>query len=622
MLERLFQLSAARTNVRTEVVAGVTTFLAMAYIIFVQPTVLSATGMDRGAVLTATCLASAIATLIMAFAANYPIAVAPAMGHNFFFAFTVVQAGGTPWPVALGAVALAGIAFVLTAGVGLRERVITAIPESLKHAISVGIGLLIALVGLEWGGIVVDSPATLVTLGPLGSPPVLLTLGTLALMAVLAARGVAGALLIGMAAATVVALATGLTTYEGVVSTPPSLAPTFLKLDILGALQPALIDAVIVFFFLALFDSIGTLVGVAGRIGVARNGTLPRAKQALLADAVGTVIGAGLGTSTVTAYVESSAGVAAGGRTGLANVVTAALFLCALFFNPLVKMIGGGYSTGAGPTLYPIVAPALILVGVMMMESVQRIRWNDFTEAVPAFSDAAHDAAGVQHHGRHCLRLYCVRDPEARDRPLARARLARVPVRAVVLPEVRVSVGRPPSLITNHCHSATNHQPPAMDLLITPVDLSNALTGSSPPLLIDGRPAEEFARGQIPGAVHLDLWGVSLIDTSDAPLKAFMWMIGHLFALRGVSPDRAGRRVRARLGTAGRTDVLAARVPGSSERACARWRHSGVETTRAADEHRARCAGRKHLARRAASGQDCDMARRRVPSRAGRDRHH
>jgi AGZA family xanthine/uracil permease-like MFS transporter len=307
------------------------------------------------------------------------------MGHNFFFAYTVVVAGGTSWQVALGAVAIAGIIFTLTAGVGLRERVIQAIPASLKHAISVGVGLLIALVGLEWAGIVVDAPATLVTLGPLDSPPVVLAVGTLAVMAVLMARGVRGALVIGIGMSTVAALALGLARFEGVVATPPSLAPTFMQLDIVGALQPALADAVIVFFFLALFDSIGTLVGVAGRIGLAPDGTLPRARQALLADATGTVVGACLGTSTVTAYIESATGVAAGGRTGLANVVTAALFLLALFFHPLVRTIGGGYAAADGVTLYPIVAPALVLVGVMMMESVRHIRWDDATDAVPAF---------------------------------------------------------------------------------------------------------------------------------------------------------------------------------------------------------------------------------------------
>ena len=372
--------------VRTEVLAGATTFLTSAYIIFVQPTVLSAAGMDHGAVLTATCLATAVATLLMAFLANYPIVVAPAMGHNFFFAFTVVVAGGTPWQVALGAVAIAGVLFILTAGIGLRERVISAIPESLKHAITVGIGLLIAVIGLQWSGIIVDSPGTLVTLGPLTSPPVLLAVGTLTVTAVLMARGVRAAMLIGMAAGTVVAVAAGLARFGGIVAAPPSLAPTFMQLDVLGALRPSLIDVVFVFFLLALFDSIGTLVGLADRIGLLReDGTLPRARQALLADAVGTVAGACLGTSTVTAYIESSTGVAAGGRTGLTAVVAAGLFLLALFFYPLVGLVGSGYETAGGTVLYPMVAPALVLVGVMMMESVRRIVWDDLTEAIPGF---------------------------------------------------------------------------------------------------------------------------------------------------------------------------------------------------------------------------------------------
>lgn len=385
MLERLFQLSAHGTTVRTEAVAGATTFLTTAYIIFVQPAVLSAAGMDSGAVLTATCIASAIATLLMAFGANYPIAVAPAMGHNFFFAFTVVLAGGTPWQMALGAVAIAGLLFILTAGLGLRELVIRALPESFTHAIGVGIGLLIALIGLEWGGIIVDAPGTLVTLGNLGDPPVLLTLGTFTLMAVLQAWRVRGAALIGMGAAAIAALAMGLTTWTGVVSLPPSLAPTFMQLDVRGALSPAMIDAVFVFFFLALFDSVGTLVALATRLGLVRNGTFPRARQALLADAVGTVVGAGLGTSTVTAYVESSTGVAAGGRTGLAAVVIALLFLLALFFHPIVELVGGGYTGSGGLTLYPVIAPALLLVGVTMMDGVRHVRWDDFTEALPAF---------------------------------------------------------------------------------------------------------------------------------------------------------------------------------------------------------------------------------------------
>jgi AGZA family xanthine/uracil permease-like MFS transporter len=385
VIERFFRLTEHRTTVRTEVVAGVTTFLTMAYIIFVQPTVLSAAGMDFGAVLVATCLASGIATLMMGLFANYPIAVAPAMGHNFFFAFTVVAATGVRWQTALGAVAVAGVIFILTAGIGLRERLIPAIPESLKHAMAVGIGLLIALIGLEWGGIVRAAPGTLVTLGHLNSPAALLTVFGLLIMGMLTARRVRGALLLGMLASTVAGLATGLVRYDGIVSTPPSIAPTLLRLDVIGAFSPSMISVIFVFFFLALFDSVGTLVGVASQAGLMRGNGLPRARPALLADAIGTVIGAMLGTSTVTAYIESSTGVAAGGRTGLANVVTASLFFLSLFFFPLVRMIGGGYPAGDGLTLYPVIAPALVLVGTMMMPGVRSIAWDDPTEAIPAF---------------------------------------------------------------------------------------------------------------------------------------------------------------------------------------------------------------------------------------------
>jgi AGZA family xanthine/uracil permease-like MFS transporter len=384
LLDRRFALSANGTTVSTEVLAGVTTFLTMAYIVFVQPAVLSAAGMDFGAVLAATCLSTALATTLMGLTANYPIAVAPAMGHNFFFAYTVVLGMHVPWQVALGAVAVAGFVFILTAGIGLRERVVTAIPGSLKHAIGAGIGLLIAAVGLQWAGLIVASPGTLVALGDLHSRPVLFSLAGLAVTAVLMARRVRGALLWGMLTATAVGLPLGLVRYQGVASLPPSLAPTFLQLDVAGALAPGMIAVVFVFFFLALFDSIGTLVGVGEQAGLMRDGTLPRARQALLADAIGTVAGAALGTSTVTAYVESGAGIAAGGRTGLASLVTAGLFLVTLFLHPLVRMIGGGYASGT-TTLYPVIAPALVLVGTMMMGGLRQIDWGDPTEAVPAF---------------------------------------------------------------------------------------------------------------------------------------------------------------------------------------------------------------------------------------------
>jgi AGZA family xanthine/uracil permease-like MFS transporter len=383
-LERRFQLAAHGTTVGTEVLAGVTTFMTMAYIIFVQPAVLSAAGMDFGAVLTATCLATALATLLMALLANYPIAVAPAMGHNFFFAFSVVVAMKVPWQVALGAVAVAGLIFVATAGVGLRERLITAIPASLKHAIAAGIGLLIAAIGQQWAGLIVAAPGTLVTLGNLHSRPVLVSLGALLLTATLMVRRVPGAFLWGILAAAAAAVPLGLARFEGVLSTPPSLAPTFMQLDIAGAFAPGMMAVVFVFFFLALFDSVGTLVGVGSQAGLMRNGTLPRAREALLADAIGTVAGAALGTSTVTAYIESGAGVAAGGRTGLTAVVTAALFLLSLFCYPIVRTIGGGYTSGS-TTLYPIIAAPLILVGTLMIGGLREVAWDEPTEAIPAF---------------------------------------------------------------------------------------------------------------------------------------------------------------------------------------------------------------------------------------------
>jgi AGZA family xanthine/uracil permease-like MFS transporter len=383
-LDRRFGITANGSTIRTELLAGLTTFLTMAYIVFVQPAVLSAAGMDFGAVMVATCLATALATTLMALMANYPIAVAPAMGHNFFFAYSVVVAMHVPWQIALGAVALAGIVFVLTAGIGLREHLITAIPQSLKYGIAAGIGLLIATIGLEWAGFVVGAPGTLVTLGNLHGRPVLLALFGLVLTAILIARKIPGAFLWGILATTAIGLPLGVVHYQGFVSAPPSIRPTLLQLDILGAFSPSMITVVLVFFFLALFDSVGTLVGVGEQAGLMRNGTLPRARQALLADAVGTVAGAALGTSTVTAYIESSAGVAAGGRTGLASLVTAAFFVLSLFAYPLVKMIGGGVTVGQA-TLYPVISAPLILVGTMMIGGLRHVAWDDPTEGIPAF---------------------------------------------------------------------------------------------------------------------------------------------------------------------------------------------------------------------------------------------
>jgi len=385
MLEKLFQLKVHNTNLKTEVIAGATTFMTLSYIIFVQPTVLSACGMDFGSVLVATCVSSALATLVMGFYANYPVALAPGMGQNFFFAYTVVLKMGIPWRQALGAVFISGALFFLLSFFGFREKLIDGIPDSLKEAIAVGIGLFVAMIGFQWSGIVVASPNTLVAIGNLKSTPVLLSFFGLVLTAILVVIRARGALLWGILATAVAGIPMGVVKYHGVFGRVPSLAPTFMKLDIAGAFKLGLASVIFVFFFLALFDSVGTLVGVSNQAGLLVNGKLPRAREALSADAFGSVAGALLGTSTVTAYVESAAGVAEGGRTGLANLVTGFLMLASLFLYPLSRMIGDGFRLAGGLQIYPVVAPALIIVGSMMLRNVSKIRWDDPTESIPAF---------------------------------------------------------------------------------------------------------------------------------------------------------------------------------------------------------------------------------------------
>ena len=386
MIEKLFQLQASGTTVKREIVAGCTTFMTLSYIIFVQPTVLSAAGMDSGAVMAATCITSAFAMVLMAFLANYPIALAPGMGHNFYFTFTVCLTLGIAWQQALGAVFIAGVFFVLLSFVGLREKVMGILPIPLRNAIPAGIGLLIALVGLRWAGLIVDHPATYVTLGSLKSAPVLLSVFGLVVIAILFALNVRGAILIGILASTVVGLIAGLVKFEGVVSAPPSIAPTFFKLQIPNIfVNPELIAIIFIFIFLDLFDTVGTLVGVGQQAGLMVDGKLPRARQALFSDAVATSTGALLGTSTVTSYIESASGISAGGRTGLTNIVTAILMLLALFFSPLIKMVGAGYAVSENMTLYPVIAPALIIIGCLMLKNVVSINWDDFTESIPAF---------------------------------------------------------------------------------------------------------------------------------------------------------------------------------------------------------------------------------------------
>jgi AGZA family xanthine/uracil permease-like MFS transporter len=385
MLQRLFHLDEQGTDVRTEVLGGVTTFMTMAYIVFVNPAVLSGAGMDFGAVMTATCLAAAIATVAMGLAANYPIALAPGMGENFFF-LTVVVGMAVSWQVALAAVFISGVVFVLLTFLRIREMIIDAIPNSLKHAIAVGIGLFIAFIGFTGAGIVEKSDTgMLMRLGDLSRPPTLLACVGLLLIIALMARRIKGAILIGIIVTSVLAWAFNLVEWQGFVSAPPSMAPTFMQLDLRGLLDAAMIPVIVIFLFMAVFDAIGTLIGVTERAGLLRDGKLPRATRALLADSSGTVVGSIFGTSTVTAYIESATGVSAGARTGLANMVTGALFVLVLFFSPLVKMVGGGVPIEGGGVLQPMTSPALIVVGCLMVGSIRRIDWSDFTESFPAF---------------------------------------------------------------------------------------------------------------------------------------------------------------------------------------------------------------------------------------------
>ncbi|MCF6148972.1 MAG: NCS2 family permease [Candidatus Kuenenia sp.] len=391
MIEKIFKLRQNGTNVRTEMVAGATTFLTMSYIIFVQPAVLSGCGMDFGSVMAATCISSAFACILMAFLANYPIALAPAMGHNFYFAFTICGpaiAGGLgySWQIALGANLIAGTLLFILSFFGLRELVISIIPDSLKSAIAVGIGLLIALVGFEYGGIIVDKPGALVGLGDPKSPEMWLSLSGVIAIGTMVALRIRGAILYGIIGTALIGIPLGLVHYQGIVSKPPSIEPTLLKCDPFNVVtQPGLISIIFILFFLDLFDTVGTVVGVGEQGGFYKKGKFPRIKQVFLSDALGTISGTLLGTSTVTSYIESSAGIQAGGRTGLSNLVTAGLLLLSLLFYPLIKMVGGGYETPQGNYLYPIVAPSLIIVGSMMIFNVKNIKWEDPTESLPAF---------------------------------------------------------------------------------------------------------------------------------------------------------------------------------------------------------------------------------------------
>jgi len=384
-IEDFFKLKELNTNIRTEVVAGLTTFMAMAYIIFVNPAMISKTGMDFGAAMMATCISAAVATILMGLYVNYPIALAAGMGENAFFTYTVCLTMGISWQVALGCVFIEGIIFILLTLTKIRQAIIDAIPSAIRYGIACGIGLLIAFVGLIDAGVVKGHPATLVTLGDVtGIAPILAIIG-LIVTCVLLVKNIRGAILWGILITAIIGMFLGVVKFQGLVSMPPSMLPTFMKMDILGAMKMGLITIVFIFLFMDIFDTVGTLAGVGELGGFMRGGKLPRAGKAMLTDAIGTCVGAACGTPTVTSYIESAAGIASGGRSGLTSVVTGLAFLAALFFSPLISMIGGGYQAANGAILHPVTAPALIIVGSMMVHSVTKVNWHEYTDSIPAF---------------------------------------------------------------------------------------------------------------------------------------------------------------------------------------------------------------------------------------------
>jgi AGZA family xanthine/uracil permease-like MFS transporter len=372
-MDKFFKLSEHGTSVRTEVVAGITTFLTMAYIIFVNPAILGDAGMPKDAVFVATCLAAALGTIIMGMYANYPIAMAPGMGLNAYFAYAVVLGMGIPWQAALGAVFISGCLFILVSVLKIREQIVNGIPHSLRTAITVGIGLFLALIAMKSAGIVVANPDTLVKAGDVHKPAAVMAIFGFLLIVALDRLRVQGAILIGIVVVTIMSFFFGGNTFHGLVSMPPSLAPTLLHLDLKGALSVGLVNVVLVFFLVELFDATGTLMGVASRGGLLIDGKMKRLNKALLADSCAIVAGSVLGTSSTTAYIESAAGVQAGGRTGLTALVVALLFLAALFIAPIAGAVPP-YAT----------APALLYVACLMLRDLVDIDWSDTTESVPA----------------------------------------------------------------------------------------------------------------------------------------------------------------------------------------------------------------------------------------------
>ncbi len=385
MIKEYFRFEELGATYRGEITGGLTTFMAMAYIIFLNPAILTNAGMDFDAVMIATCLSAALATIIMGLWARYPIAQAPGLGLNAFFAYSVVLGMGISWQTALGAVFIAGVVFILLTLLKVREAVINVIPRDIQMAIAVGIGLFIAAIGLWHAGFISKDPGAFITMGPIHHPASVLSVVGLLLLGIMVILRVRGAILWSMIITLILGVAFKVIEYTGVVASPPSLDPTFLKLDILGALKTQTGTIILVFLFVDMFDTAGTLVGIGNQAGFMKDGKLPRASRALFSDAVGSTSGALLGTSTVTSYIESATGIGAGARTGFANLITGLMFVLMIFFIPVARMAGGGIEIAEGKVLYPVTAPALIYVGSIMIRNITNIDWNDVASAFPCF---------------------------------------------------------------------------------------------------------------------------------------------------------------------------------------------------------------------------------------------
>ena len=374
MLKKLFGFNPQETTIRTEIMAGVTTFLTMAYILAVNPNILGETGMDKGALFTTTVLMAALPTLFMGLYAKLPLALAPGMGLNAFFAYTVCMVMGYSWQFALTAVFLEGLVFLLLTVTNLREKIVDVLPDTLKKAISAGIGLYIAFIGLKSAGIIVNNEATLVSLGDISGGSALLGLIGIVLTSILLVKGVKGALLFGILLTTLIGIPLSVTRFDGIVSVPPSIEPIFMKFEWENIFTRDMVVIVFTFLFVDLFDCIGTVIGVTERAGMVKDGKIPHLKEVFTVDSISTTAGAAMGTSTVAVYVESAAGVNEGGRSGLTAIVTGSCFLLALFFAPLFLAIPAAATT-----------PVLVLVGLMMMGSVLNVNFQDYSESIPAF---------------------------------------------------------------------------------------------------------------------------------------------------------------------------------------------------------------------------------------------